>query len=346
MFEAVTVHRDDIEQLPPGAVVLASSDMGVQAVELRHARGRFWGVQYHPEYSYTEIAATALRYAEVLLREQLVRGPSRAGGFRRGSEGAAGATAGALPGLEAWPGAGDAGSAAQARRAAQLARAAWSCPGFSAAIEADMPDAQFALIALAGFAAGAVNALAGGGTLISFPALVAAGFPAVAANSPAPSPCVRDISAPLTRSARELRGQRARLYMLLPVSVARRAARRRTAAAYRRAQVHPGRALAAAAAPARCWRCRSACAARCAARVTARPAQSRRARRHRCGCCRWSAVAAIYGGFFGAGMSVILLAVLGLALADPLPRLNALKQATGARHKLRGGALARSCGRP
>ena len=45
-----------------------------------------------------------------------------------------------------------------------------------------MPDAQFALIALAGFAAGAVNALAGGGTLISFPALVAAGFPPLAAN--------------------------------------------------------------------------------------------------------------------------------------------------------------------
>lgn len=70
VFEAVTVHRDDIEQLPPGAVVLASNDMGLQALELQHGRGRFWGVQYHPEYSYTEIAATTLRYAEVLLREQ------------------------------------------------------------------------------------------------------------------------------------------------------------------------------------------------------------------------------------------------------------------------------------
>jgi GMP synthase (glutamine-hydrolysing) len=70
VFEAVTVHRDDIEQLPPGAVVLASNDMGLQAVELQHGRGRFWGVQYHPEYSYAEIAATTLRYAEVLLRER------------------------------------------------------------------------------------------------------------------------------------------------------------------------------------------------------------------------------------------------------------------------------------
>jgi GMP synthase (glutamine-hydrolysing) len=69
VFEAITVHRDDIEQLPPGALVLASSDMGLQGVELQHGRTRFWGVQYHPEYSYSEIAATTLRYAEVLLRE-------------------------------------------------------------------------------------------------------------------------------------------------------------------------------------------------------------------------------------------------------------------------------------
>ncbi len=69
VFEAVTVHRDDIEQLPPGAVVLAGNDMGLQAVELPFGRARFWGVQYHPEYSYTEIAATTLRYADALLRE-------------------------------------------------------------------------------------------------------------------------------------------------------------------------------------------------------------------------------------------------------------------------------------
>lgn len=69
VFEAVTVHRDDIEKLPAGAVVLATSDMGLQAVELQLGRGRFWGVQYHPEYSYLEIAATTLRYGEVLLRD-------------------------------------------------------------------------------------------------------------------------------------------------------------------------------------------------------------------------------------------------------------------------------------
>ena len=35
---------------------------------------------------------------------------------------------------------------------------------------------------------------------------------------------------------------------------------------------------------------------------------------------------AIYGGYFGAGLSVIMLSVLGLVLNDNLTRLNALKQ--------------------
>jgi uncharacterized membrane protein YfcA len=38
------------------------------------------------------------------------------------------------------------------------------------------------------------------------------------------------------------------------------------------------------------------------------------------------ALAAVYGGYFGAGLSVIVLAVLGLVLDDTLTRLNALKQ--------------------
>jgi hypothetical protein len=38
-------------------------------------------------------------------------------------------------------------------------------------------------------------------------------------------------------------------------------------------------------------------------------------------------LATIYGGYFGAGMSVIVLATLGLVLDDSLTHLNALKQA-------------------
>ena len=38
-------------------------------------------------------------------------------------------------------------------------------------------------------------------------------------------------------------------------------------------------------------------------------------------------LASIYGGYFGAGLSVIILSALGLTLEDSLTRLNALKQA-------------------
>jgi uncharacterized protein len=39
------------------------------------------------------------------------------------------------------------------------------------------------------------------------------------------------------------------------------------------------------------------------------------------------ALAAVYGGYFGAGLSVIILAVLGLFMSESLTQLNALKQA-------------------
>jgi uncharacterized membrane protein YfcA len=38
-------------------------------------------------------------------------------------------------------------------------------------------------------------------------------------------------------------------------------------------------------------------------------------------------LASVYGGYFGAGLSVIVLSALGLTLEDSLTRLNALKQA-------------------
>jgi uncharacterized membrane protein YfcA len=45
---------------------------------------------------------------------------------------------------------------------------------------------------------------------------------------------------------------------------------------------------------------------------------------------RWSALpvglASIYGGYFGAGLSVIILAALGMTFDDSLTRLNAIKQ--------------------
>jgi len=40
-------------------------------------------------------------------------------------------------------------------------------------------------------------------------------------------------------------------------------------------------------------------------------------------------LASVYGGYFGAGLSVIVLSALGLTLEDTLTRLNAIKQAIG-----------------
>src|ERR1700722_18274935 len=68
-FEAPTVHRDEIAALPAGAEILADNDYGVQAASFRHGRGTFWGVQYHPEYDYRDIAAAAERYGATLVTE-------------------------------------------------------------------------------------------------------------------------------------------------------------------------------------------------------------------------------------------------------------------------------------
>jgi GMP synthase (glutamine-hydrolysing) len=68
-FEAPTVHRDEIAALPPGAVLLAQNEFGLQAASFTHGRGTFWGVQYHPEYDYLDIAAAAERYGDTLVKE-------------------------------------------------------------------------------------------------------------------------------------------------------------------------------------------------------------------------------------------------------------------------------------
>jgi GMP synthase (glutamine-hydrolysing) len=72
-FEAPTIHRDEISSLPAGAAMLAVNDFGVQAASFTHGQGTFWGVQYHPEYDYLDIAAAAERYGETLVTEGMFR---------------------------------------------------------------------------------------------------------------------------------------------------------------------------------------------------------------------------------------------------------------------------------
>jgi uncharacterized membrane protein YfcA len=183
---------------------------------------------------------------------------------------------------------------------------------------------DYVLIALAAVAAGAVNALAGGGTLITFPALVAAGLPAIAANvTNTVALCPGYLGATFAQS-KDLQGQRQRLWRLLPAGaiggivggVLLLGTGERQFRALVPFLILLAAVLLAVQDPVRAWLQR---------RARARPAAARP------GDPAWAAlpvgVAAIYGGYFGAGLSVIVLAVLGLLLDDSLTRLNALKQA-------------------
>lgn len=60
-WDAPAIHGDEVDELPPGATLLACNDVTrVQAAEIRFGNGVFWGVQYHPELAIAEIAS-ALR---------------------------------------------------------------------------------------------------------------------------------------------------------------------------------------------------------------------------------------------------------------------------------------------
>ena len=71
---------------------------------------------------------------------------------------------------------------------------------------------------LAAVAAGAINALAGGGSLLSFPALTAIGLPAVMANVTNTVALVPGYLGATRAQRRELQGQRQRLLLLLPAA--------------------------------------------------------------------------------------------------------------------------------
>jgi GMP synthase (glutamine-hydrolysing) len=69
-YDAPAIHSDEVDRLPDGATLLASNRVTrVQAAEIRHARGVFWGVQYHPEISLQEVAAAVRRQADDLLSQ-------------------------------------------------------------------------------------------------------------------------------------------------------------------------------------------------------------------------------------------------------------------------------------
>jgi len=184
-----------------------------------------------------------------------------------------------------------------------------------------MVGMEFMLVGLAAVAGGAVNALAGGGTLITFPMLMAVGLPAIAANvTNTVALCPGYLGATLAQ-LKDLRGQGKRLWIFLPVSMFGGIAGGILLLNTGEQAFHKlvpflillAVFLLAVQDQLRAW-------------ILYRIDQNGRASAKE----GWSvlavAPAAVYGGYFGAGVSVIVLAVLGLVLNDSMTRLNALKQ--------------------
>lgn len=179
---------------------------------------------------------------------------------------------------------------------------------------------QYGFLAIAAVAAGLINALAGGGSLITFPTLMAVGIPPVMANvTNTVALCPGYLGATLAQK-KDLHGQQKRIQLLLPSAVIGGIIGgilllNSSDQVFER--LIPFLILLA--------------AALLAFQDTLRSWLQRRQGDENGHIPEIFAVlpialASIYGGYFGAGLGVIKLAILGLFLKDNLTRLNALKQ--------------------
>lgn len=181
---------------------------------------------------------------------------------------------------------------------------------------------EYIYVALAALAAGAINALAGGGTLITFPMLTFLGVPAVSANVTNTVALSPGYFGGTLAQRNDLRGQENRLFLIVPAGIVGG-----IVGGFLLLQTGEkifkdlvpylillASLLLAIQDPARAW-------------LTKRMAKSQDANLE-----KWTwlplSLASVYGGYFGAGLGVMLLSALGLTLNDNLTRLNALKQAT------------------
>jgi uncharacterized membrane protein YfcA len=187
----------------------------------------------------------------------------------------------------------------------------------------DLP--RMALLAAAALLAGAVNAVAGGGSLISFPALLAAGYPAITANVTNTVALTPGYVGGTLGYRPQLAGQRGRATVLGLTSVA---------------GALVGAWLLVVSSPALFERIVPfliflACALLALQAPLARLVQGRTrglagpgaatAQRHTAPLLAAQFLAAVYGAYFGAGLGIMMLAILGIFVADSLQRLNALK---------------------
>jgi uncharacterized membrane protein YfcA len=188
-----------------------------------------------------------------------------------------------------------------------------------------MEPSHILFLLAAGFAAGTVNAVAGGGSLITFPALLSTGLGQVAANvtnsvavSPGYVASVYGSRADL-RDLADSRGRRA-LINLIPTVVVGTAIGcalllATPSAAFK--VIVPFLVLGAAIVLAFQTRLK---------RLVGQP-RDMSARRRTVSLHVMAGAGAIYGGYFGAALGVMLVAGLGLVLDESLARISALKNA-------------------
>ncbi|MGC9667193.1 sulfite exporter TauE/SafE family protein [Planosporangium sp. 12N6] len=194
-----------------------------------------------------------------------------------------------------------------------------------------MTAAHIALLLAAGLAAGTVNAIAGGGSLVTFPALLATGLPAVAANVTNSIAVFPGYVGSVVGSRHDLadlaaedgpHGRR-RLLALLPTAVAGTAAGCALLLATPASAfdlVVPFLVLGAAAVLAFQTRLRG---------LVGHP-HDMSPRRRTLSLHGMVFLGSVYGGYFGAALGVMLVAALGLVLATNLARISALKNALSA----------------
>jgi uncharacterized protein len=193
-----------------------------------------------------------------------------------------------------------------------------------------MGPAEAVAIAAAGVSAGAINAVVGSGTLITFPVLVALGYSPLTANVSNNLGLVPGAGAGAWGYRRELRGQRDRVVNLSAFSVCGglggAALLLLLPAAVFDAVVPVLIALA-------------------LVLVILQPRLARAAEERGHGAERRAPLrlgifaTGLYGGYFGAAQGILLLGLLGSALPDSLQRLNGLKNVLAFLVNLVAGAV-------
>jgi uncharacterized membrane protein YfcA len=215
---------------------------------------------------------------------------------------------------------------------------------------------QALAIFAAGLAAGTINTVVGSGTLITFPTLLAFGYPAVLANVTNNVGLVPGVASGVHGYRAELAGQRRRvirlgsaslagglvgaiLLLVLPAGafqtivpvligvallmVVFQPRLARWVAARQRAKAAPGVTVPAAPAPPTTASAPSAPAA------TQTPAAETdgQAALQLGGPVLWALVflSGVYGGYFGAAQGVLLIGLMGVAFTDSMQRINAVK---------------------